>query len=105
MKLSNHSYSYQRGWGTIDLGGLTYRMWWGDTNRKSQNEDVGFGFYESTAQDIDWVHYLANSYLQVWAAGNERGAEGKSECDPARRSLDYPGRYQSGVDHNRDPRP
>jgi len=75
LKLSNHSYSYQRGWGTIDLGGLTYRMWWGDTNL-SQNEDVGFGFYESTAQDIDWVHYLANSYLQVWAAGNERGPKG-----------------------------
>ena len=75
LRLSNHSYAYQRGWGTIDLGGFTYRMWWGDTNL-SQNEDVGFGFYESTAQDIDRVHYLANSYLQVWAAGNERGPKG-----------------------------
>ncbi len=75
LKLSNHSYAYQRGWGTITLSGLTYRMWWGDTNL-SQNEDVGFGFYENTAQDIDRAHYLANSYLQVWAAGNERGPKG-----------------------------
>ena len=75
LKLSNHSYAYQRGWGTITLSGLTYRMWWGDTNL-SQNEDYLFGFYESTAHDIDRTHYLANSYLQVWAAGNERGPKG-----------------------------
>lgn len=75
LKLSNHSYAYQRGWGTITLSGIAYRMWWGDTNL-SQNEDYLFGFYESTAQDIDRAHYLGNSYLQVWAAGNERGPKG-----------------------------
>ncbi len=77
FRISNHSYGKRVGWsGTRNIGGTNYPAWWGNTNI-SQVEDYRFGFYDESARDFDSLAYLHPTYLQVWAAGNERGAPGK----------------------------
>lgn len=76
FRVSNHSYGKRAGWsGTVNIGGTNYPAWWGDTN-VSQTQDWKFGFYDTNAQTIDRITYSSPTYLQVWAAGNERGAAG-----------------------------
>lgn len=37
------------------------------------SQDYHFGFYTTNAQNADRITYAAQTYLPVWAAGNERG--------------------------------
>lgn len=82
LRLSNHSYGFQRGWGTISVGGTTFMAWWGDTTI-SAIEDYRFGYYDDFAQAVDEIAYGAPHYLSVWAAGNERGGSGAPGINPA----------------------
>ena len=75
LHLSNHSYGFQHGWGTISVGGTLYYAWYGNTSI-SQTEDFAFGFYSNTARTVDTITYHAPGYLPVWSAANERGAQG-----------------------------
>ncbi len=76
IRVSNHSYSLQVGWGgTANIGGTNYPVWWGD-HGISVTQDYHIGFYDSTARSIDSIAYTAGTYLPVWAAGNERGSAG-----------------------------
>jgi len=76
LRVSNHSYGFQAGWGgTFNVGGTNYPLWWGD-HALSVTQDFKFGFYDSTARTIDGIAYTAGTYLPVWAAGNERGGAG-----------------------------
>jgi hypothetical protein len=63
MQVSNHSYAYAAGWES--------NYWWGDITVSSA-EDYGFGYYDSTAMDVDNVAYNAPYYLVCIAAGNDR---------------------------------
>ncbi len=65
--LSNHSYSFIRGWERI----LGIWYWYGDTSIDT-NEDYQFGFYGEDAEDWDDLAYNAPEYLIIKAAGNER---------------------------------
>lgn len=76
MKISNHSYGYERGWGTRVVGGVAYWAWYGDT-AISQTEDYQYGFYSAYSREVDQICYAAKGYLPVWAAGNERGTSGQ----------------------------
>ncbi len=73
MQVSNHSYSYYRGW-----NGST---WWGDTTI-SKTEDYKFGFYDENAQDWDITSYNAPFYLIVKAASNDRDDAGDGSYPP-----------------------
>ncbi len=73
MQISNHSYSYYRGW-----QGTT---WWGDTTISTQ-EDYKFGFYDENARDWDDVAYNAPYYLIVKAASNDRDDTGDGTYPP-----------------------
>ena len=74
-RISNHSYSYQAGWGYATISGTTYSVWWGDIV-VNPNESYLFGFYSGTSQTIDQIANNAPNYLPVWAAANERGSAG-----------------------------
>lgn len=67
LRLSNHSYALQAGWG-IFAGS----SWWFGDIAVSTNEDYHFGFYTSEAQTLDEITHAAQTYLPVWAAANER---------------------------------
>ncbi len=82
LRLSNHSYGLQRGWGFLPVGGQNFLAWWGDTS-VSATEDYRFGFYDAFAQTADVIGYGAPDYLTVWAAGNERGGSGQPGANPA----------------------
>ena len=73
INLSNHSYSFVRGWsGLVDTGGGTFHQrWWGDYSTSS-TEDEDFGSYGSDPRAIDQVLHDNPGLLSVWAAGNER---------------------------------
>lgn len=73
MQISNHSYSYYRGW--------QGNTWWGDTTI-SKTEDYKFGFYDENARDWDQVSYDAPYYLIVKAASNDRGQHGDGSYPP-----------------------
>ena len=78
LRLSNHSYGFQAGWGgTINVSGTNYPLWWGD-HSLSVTQDFKFGFYNSTTRTLDSIAYTAGAYLPVWAAGNERGGPGQA---------------------------
>jgi hypothetical protein len=83
LRVSNHSYAYQAGWGYTVIGANVYAVWWGDV-AINPNQDFHFGFYTTNAQNIDRIAYDAPSYLPVWAAANERGAfESSPLYDPS----------------------
>jgi hypothetical protein len=66
-RVSNHSYSWIRGW--HNSGGTWY--WYGNTSI-SQTEDAMFGFYDSSSRAWDNIAYNAPYYLICKSAGNER---------------------------------
>ncbi|MFZ4508127.1 MAG: S8 family serine peptidase [Fimbriimonas sp.] len=70
LNISNHSYGYVVGWSNNLLGDGRW-AWLGDTTI-STTEDWNFGYYDSTAQDLDSLIYSANTYLPVIAAANDR---------------------------------
>lgn len=82
VRVSNHSYGLQRGWGFRPLNGQNFLAWWGDTS-VSNTEDYRYGFYDSFAQTADSIAYEEPDYLSVWAAGNERGNSGVPGANPA----------------------
>ncbi len=69
--LSNHSYGRPTGW----LFHMNQWWWYGDT-RVSNVTDYKFGFYTEETRIRDEITYLAPFYLQVHAAGNDRGTVG-----------------------------
>lgn len=72
IDLSNHSYSYTRGWTTsADWGIGPVDTWYND--RSTNNvEDPYFGAYDSDAQSLDGILYDNPHLLSVWSAGNDR---------------------------------
>ncbi|MDD2632802.1 MAG: S8 family serine peptidase [Bacteroidales bacterium] len=66
--VSNHSYGYANGW---SWNGSSW-VWYGDPTI-STTEDYSFGFYDSQAQDWDFIAHNAPYYLIVKSAGNDRG--------------------------------
>lgn len=68
MLVSNHSYGFITGW----TPGPGIWRWYGNV-AVSQNEDLGFGLYDATAQAWDQLVHTALFYLPVKAAGNDRG--------------------------------
>ena len=73
MLVSNHSYSYYRGW-----SGST---WLGDTT-VSKLEDYKFGFYDEVSQSWDEIAFDAPYYLIVKSSGNERDDIGDGTYPP-----------------------
>ena len=86
LKVSNHSYGLQTGWGEIPLlagtysnavgGTITlvagnYDCWWGDL-AGSQIESYKFGLYTSDTASTDELVYGNPHSLPIWAAGNDR---------------------------------
>ncbi len=72
-QVSNHSYSFYRGWqGTA---------WWGDPGI-SEQEDYLFGFYDAHARLWDEVAYYGPFHLIVKSASNERGNSGDGSYPP-----------------------
>ncbi len=71
LTISNHSYSYIRGWyentGIFNPGWY----WYGDST-VSETEDYYFGFYDSLSMDADDIANAAPDYLIVVAAANNR---------------------------------
>ena len=82
VRVSNHSYGLQRGWGFLPVGGQNFLAWWGDTS-VSNTEDYRYGFYDDFARTADSIGYAEPDYLSVWAAGNERGGSGAPGANPA----------------------
>jgi hypothetical protein len=82
VRVSNHSYGLQRGWGILPVGGQNYLAWWGNTSI-SINEDFRYGYYDNFARTADSIGYAEPDYLSVWAAGNERGGSGIPGANPA----------------------
>jgi hypothetical protein len=66
-RVSNHSYSWVRGW--CFCSGQWY--WYGNTSI-SQTEDALFGFYDNSSRAWDDIAYNAPYYLICKSAGNER---------------------------------
>lgn len=72
VRVSNHSYGQQAGWGTITLAGPTVtNCWWGDL-AISGAESHFFGRYDSYCTNVDAIAYGNPRSLTVWAAGNDR---------------------------------
>lgn len=72
VRLSNHSYGNQAGWGFIQLSdGTITNCWWGDLSI-SGNESFLFGRYDSYCTNMDAISYGNPLSLTIWAAGNER---------------------------------
>jgi uncharacterized delta-60 repeat protein len=72
LRVSNHSYGFQRGWGSLVVSGVPQLAWYG-TPAISTVTDYLFGFYQATARDWDAMARNAPNYLIVKAAGNDRG--------------------------------
>jgi hypothetical protein len=71
VRISNHSYGRQAGWGYIVIGLNAYHAWWGDIVVSDQ-ESHWFGWYDDLCQTIDDIAYGNPYSLQVWSVGNER---------------------------------
>ncbi|HOR77701.1 MAG TPA: S8 family serine peptidase [Anaerolineaceae bacterium] len=72
VRVSNHSYGQQAGWGTITLTGpIVTNCWWGDL-AISGAESHYFGRYDSYCTNVDAIAYGNPRSLTVWAAGNDR---------------------------------
>jgi len=75
LQISNHSYDYLTGW--TYTGELP--TWYGVLGFR---EDSGFGIYDNTARDLDVIAWSAPYYLQIKAAGNDRGEPATSSGFP-----------------------
>ncbi len=71
LLFSSHSYGTATGW--FKNSGVW--EWTGDSTINSI-EDYRFGFYDTRAQTIDQIAFLAPYYTIVWATGNDRGDVG-----------------------------
>lgn len=74
LRVSNHSYGEQAGWGFVTVytpSPVYTNCWWGDV-AISPNESHWFGFYFADASNTDAVAYGNPYSLPVWAAGNDR---------------------------------
>lgn len=94
LRISNHSYGYNRGWYLYEAAnGTNAYAWYGDT-AISQAEDWHFGYYDDIAMTNDMIIYAAQTYLPVFSAGNERGTY---ERGPAGQPIWYwnPNKYPS----------
>lgn len=80
LRISNHSYGPQAGWGFLPVGGQNFWAWYGNTTL-SQVESYLFGFYDGNSRDIDTTVYHAIHYLPIWAAANERGGAGQGPAN------------------------
>ena len=69
MNVSNHSYGTIHGWYYNSGEGVWY--WYGDVDL-DPNEEWGFGYYGSQAQDWDDIAYNAPYYTICKSAGNDR---------------------------------
>jgi hypothetical protein len=72
MRVSNHSYGNLGGWYQTVIAGSNTWLWAGN-DAISITQDWHFGFYDAYAQMNDAIIYSAQTYLPVFAAGNERG--------------------------------
>jgi hypothetical protein len=74
VQISNHSYSYVRGWNgeAASSAGLRHR-WFG--NRSTGTEDTGFGSYSTQSRGLDALLRSKPYMLSVWSAGNDRNDE------------------------------
>lgn len=74
IRVSNHSYGEQAGWGYITVFTPTpvvTNCWWGDL-AISSTESHRFGEYDEDVTNTDAVAYGNPYSLPVWAAGNDR---------------------------------
>lgn len=71
MSISNHSYGFISGW-YFNYRGDSKWVWFGDTTL-STTEDYGFGAYTWDSEQWDNIAFLAQNYLIVKSAGNDRG--------------------------------
>jgi len=86
LRVSNHSYGDQRGWGQLNVGGTPTWVWFGNINVNG-TQDYQYGFYNSLAASVDQIGYDAPWYLSVWAAANERGTSG--DAPPSQPVFHY----------------
>jgi hypothetical protein len=68
LPVSNHSYSYVRGW---NWDGARW-SWQGTSGSTASSIETSFGVYNSRARSVDAIIYDAPYYLMFWSAGNER---------------------------------
>jgi hypothetical protein len=73
VKESNHSYGYNGGWFIYTPDNINFYWFWGGDIVVSTNWDWHFGFYNSISATNDEIIYTAQTYLPVFAAGNENG--------------------------------
>lgn len=72
VRVSNHSYGEQAGWGHVTIsGGIVTNCWWGDI-AISPNESHRFGEYDEDVTNTDAIAYGNPYSLPIWAAGNDR---------------------------------
>ena len=74
--VSNHSYGFITGW-IFSFFNDGLWAWFGDVAVSSQ-EDSLFGFYSTTARDVDQLAYDSPNYVVVVSAGNDRSDTGPS---------------------------
>ncbi len=71
LRVSNHSYGRQAGWGYAEVSGIDVHAWWGDVEISDQ-ESHYFGWYDSDCHDVDDILYGNPYSVSVWSAGNDR---------------------------------
>lgn len=81
MKVSSHSYGFERGWRYLSWQGQPNWFWFGDWSI-SQTEDFGFGFYNDQARSWDEVAHNAPYLTICKSAGNDRNDDGPSSQNP-----------------------
>ena len=74
--VSNHSYGFITGW-IFSFFNDGLWAWFGDVAVSTQ-EDWLFGFYTSSARDVDQLAYDSPNYIVVTSAGNDRNDSGPS---------------------------
>ncbi len=72
IDVSNHSYSFGRGWSGPASTSVGNRDRWRGDRSLSGVEDIYFGAYTSTSRNLDTVLHDHSHVLSVWAAGNDR---------------------------------
>jgi hypothetical protein len=81
VRVSNHSYGRQAGWGFVVIGTNVFLAWWGDVAISDQ-ESHYFGWYDEDCHMVDDVAYGNPYSLPVWAAGNDRNDAAPSPGTP-----------------------
>ena len=71
LTISNHSYSFLRGW-YENTGFFNPGWYWYGDSTVSETEDYRFGFYDDLSVSLDDLANAAPDYLVVVAAANDR---------------------------------